>query len=79
MKMQLRSLLVVAAMGLFAIVPAEAKKMKTPKSANANVKQATHKAKKYKAGKYKAQKLSKKPSKSARVKYGTKQKSVTRN
>ena len=57
----------------------KAKKMKTPKSANANVKNATHKAKKYKATKYKAPKLSKKPPKSARVKYGAKQKSVTQN
>jgi hypothetical protein len=77
--MKLRSLLIVAALGLLAIAPAEAKKMKTPKSANANVKNATHKAKKYKATKYKAPKLSKKPPKSARVKYGAKQKSVTQN
>jgi hypothetical protein len=68
----MRSLLIIAAMGLLAIAPAEAKKMKTPKSSNAHVKQATHKAKKYKPAKYKAQHLSKKPPKSARVKYGAK-------
>ncbi len=73
--MKFRSLLIVAAMGLLAIAPAEAKKVKTPKSSNANIKNATHKAKKYKASKYKAQHLSKKPPKSARVKVGAKQKS----
>jgi len=74
--MKLRSLLIIAAMSLIAIAPAEAKKLKTPKSpnANANVKQATHKAKKYKPSKYKAQHLSKKPPKSAHIKYGTKAK-----
>jgi hypothetical protein len=65
----MNALLVVVGLGFLAISPAEAK-VKTPKSQNANVKQATRKAKKYKAGKYKAPKLSKKPSKSARVKYG---------
>jgi hypothetical protein len=65
-------MLVVVGLGFLAIGSAEAK-VKTPKSQNANVKQATRKAKKYKPGKYKAPKLSKKPGKSSRVKYGVKQ------
>jgi hypothetical protein len=73
MMITLRALLLVAVIGTLAVAPAGAK-MKTPKSSNANVHQATHKAKKYKPAKYKAPKLSKKPSKSARVKYGAKQK-----
>jgi hypothetical protein len=73
--MKFRSLVIIAAMGLLAIAPAEAKKVKTPKSANANVQHANRKAKKYKASKYKAQHLSKKAPKSARVKYGAKPKS----
>jgi hypothetical protein len=72
--MTLRSLLVVVGMSLFAIAPAGAK-VKTPKSENANVGRAQRKAKKYKPTKYKAPKWSKKPSKSARVKYGAKTKS----
>jgi hypothetical protein len=72
--MTLRSLLIAAGMGIVAVVPAAAK-TKTPKSTNANVHQATRKAKKYKPTKYKAPKLSKKPGKSARAKYGAKQKS----
>jgi hypothetical protein len=72
--MKLRSLLIIAAMGLLAIAPAEAKKLKTPRSSNANVQRSTRKAKKYKASKVRAQHLSKKPAKSARVKYGTKAK-----
>jgi hypothetical protein len=71
--MILRTLLVIAGMGILAVAPAGAK-TKTPKSTNANVHQATRKAKKYKPAKYKAPKLSKKPSKSARVKYGSTQK-----
>jgi hypothetical protein len=71
---KIRTLLAIATLGLLAIAPAEAKKLKTPKSDNANVKQATKKAKKYKPTKYKAPKLSKKPPKSARVKYGAKPK-----
>jgi len=67
--MKMRVFFVAAVMCLIAIAPAAAK-VKTPKSPNANVKQATRKAKKYKPGKYKAQHLSKKPKKSARVKYG---------
>jgi hypothetical protein len=65
--MKLRALLLAACLGLTAIAPLAAK-TKTPKSSNANVKQATRKAPKYKPMKYKAPKLSKKKPKAA--KYG---------
>lgn len=55
--MKCSALLLIAGLGL-ALVPAEAK---TPKSANANVKEATRKPRKFKAMKYKAPKKSKKP------------------
>lgn len=70
--MKLRAPLILATLALFTLAPAEAKKVKTPKSPNANVQKATHKAKKYKPPKYKRQNFSKKPKKSARIKYGTK-------
>jgi hypothetical protein len=58
--MKFSALLLVAGLGLAALTPAEAK-MKTPKSANANVKRASRKSRKgFKATKYKAPKASKK-------------------
>ncbi len=68
----LRTLTAVLGLSLLAIAPAEAKKLKTPKSENANVQSATKKSKKYKPTKYKAPKLSKKPGKSSKAKYGLK-------
>ena len=72
---KVRTLLAIAGLGLLVLAPAEAKKVKTPKSDNANVQRSTKKGKKYKASKYKNPKLSKKPGKSAGMKYGSKQKS----
>lgn len=72
--MKLRAPLILAGLSLFALPPAEAK-VKTPKSPNANVQKANHKARKYKPPKYKSENYSKKPKKSARVKYGAKPKS----
>ena len=65
--MKFGALLLVAGLGLSALMPASAK-VKTPKSENANVQRASRKSKKgFKATKYKAPKMSKKPK---RAKYG---------
>ncbi len=72
--MYIRALTIAAIAAGLALAPAEAK-VKTPKSENAsayspNVKRARKNKLNYKAKKIKKQNFSKKPKKSARVKYG---------